>query len=129
MHYLSVFFCSVIDSRTKNRGKLQRDLEANDWVDGRSDIPLITNENKYPDGLQFLPIHISLSNGEIMKLKSKTNILSFTGKLDHFGLRTLAEPFQSEQELSEDENLTEIEVLKERINKIIPLSDFKDIYC
>ena len=53
----------MIDSRTKNRGKLQRDLEANDGVDGRSDIPLITNENKYPDGLQFLPIHISLSNG------------------------------------------------------------------
>ena len=49
--------------------------------------------------------------------------------MDHFGLRKLAEPFQSEQELSEDENLTEIEVLKERINKIIPLSDFKDIYC
>ena len=64
-----------------------------------------------------------------MKLKCKTNILSFTGKLDHFGLRTLAEPFETERELSEEQNMTDLQVLKDRIKTIIPLSDFTDIYC
>ena len=96
---------------------------------GQSDIPLITNDVKYPDGLKFLPTYIHLSNGDIVKLKCKTNILSFTGKLDHFGLRTLAEPFHSERELSEEQNMTDVQVLKDRIKTIFPLSDFTDIYC
>jgi hypothetical protein len=120
----------LIDPRTKDIAGLTRQLEENGGILGDSGIPIVTNLEKYPNEIKNLPYKILLSNGDIMNIRTtKTNIISLTGDLDHFGIRVLAEPFQTEEELSLEQILPDKYVLKDRIKRIFPHSDFNDKFC
>ena len=55
---------------------------------------------KYQGKSKTLPKLILLQNVELLKLKKSVSILNILGKLNHFGLRVLAEPFNSEEDLT-----------------------------
>ena len=117
----------MIDKRTKGLAEIRSQLEEGNGVLGDSGVPIITNEDRFPDQDQMknLPIHILLSNGEIVKLKeTKDNIVALTGKLDHFGLRVLVEPFVSELEIKSENELPDKNHLLQRLKLIFPKSDF-----
>jgi hypothetical protein len=111
----------LIDKRQDNE-VIRRQLEEGGGVLGDSGIEIVTDQSKYPNELTNLPKMILLSNGEIMK--KTENIVSIVGDLDHFGLRILTEPFQSEEEIALEENLPDKNVLIERLKMIFPYSDF-----
>ena len=79
---------------------------------------------KHKGKLKTLPKLILLRNGEVLKLKKSGSILNILGSLNHFGLRVLAEPFSSEEELRNEESLPDRAVLEERLKKIFPFSDY-----
>lgn len=117
----------MIDKRTKGLVELRIQLEEGNGVLGDSGFPIITNENRFQDQdkLKNLPVYILLSNGEIVKLKEKKdNIVAITGKLDHFGLRVLTEPFLSELEIKTENELPDKNHLQQRLKLIFPQSDF-----
>ena len=117
----------MIDKRTKGLVELRIQLEEGNGVLGDSGFPIITNENRFQDQdkLKNLLVYILLSNGEIVKLKEKKdNIVAITGKLDHFGLRVLTEPFLSELEIKTENELPDKNHLQQRLKLIFPQSDF-----
>lgn len=121
-----VYCCSrLLDKRSKGSGTVVRRLEANNGIlMGNHNVPLVTNSNKFPNGLKTLPEYILLKNKTVLKLKRKPNIVIPTGPLNKFGLRVLVEPFQSEQELQNGETLPPMETMKSRLKEILPLSSY-----
>ena len=66
-----------------------------------------------------------LNNGTILKRKNKPCVILPSGNLDNFAMRVLCEPFESEQELIEEKNqLPNIEILKQRMKVLFPMSSF-----
>jgi hypothetical protein len=104
-------------------------LTENDGVWGESDISVITNWDKYPNELKHLPQWILLTNGKLMKLRKNPAVILPTGRLDHFGLRVLCEPFETEQQLIDEQRnnaaLPELETLQQRLKEMYPTSSFE----
>ena len=104
---------------------LKNHLEANAGIKfGTLQIPLITNTEKYQDELQnvsYLPELILLKNGSILKLKKKQKVILPIGDLDNTGLRILCEPYQSEQQLEDEEDLPAISILRDRLKEVFPM--------
>ena len=117
------------DFRHHDKEALLQQLTENDGVLGVSDIPVITNTEKFPHELQFLPNWILLSDGTILKKKNKPNVILPRGKLDHIGMRVLCEPFESEQELihelENDVPMPDIGTLQQRLKAVFPMSCFE----
>ena len=117
------------DFRHHDKEALLQQLTENGGVLGTSDIPVITNIEKFPHELQFLPNWILLTDGTILKRKNKPNVILPRGKLDHIGMRVLCEPFGSEQELLyELENnvpMPEVGTLEQRLKVVFPKSCFE----
>ena len=112
-----------MESRTKNFQKTSDEIEETDGlILGESSIPLITNLDKYPNRLKFLPKFIMLNNHQILKLKDTPCVLSPSTELDHLALRVLAEPFENEDELEDRESYPSLEVLKDRMKLVFPHS-------
>ena len=115
----------LFDNRTRNIEVLKNELEANAGIKfGTLQIPLITNTEKYQDELQnvrYLPELILLKNGKILKLKKKPKVILPIGDLDNTGLRILCEPYQSEQQLEDEEDLPAINILTERLKEVFPM--------
>ena len=84
---------------------------------------------KYPDELKNLPRMILLSNGDIMNIKKESYILTLVGDLDHFGLRTLLEPFRNEEKIALEQNMPDKNVLINRLKEIFPFSDYSSKIC
>ena len=115
----------LLDNRTRNIEVLKNHLEANAGIKfGTLQIPLITNTEKYQDELQnvsYLPELILLKNGSILKLKKKQKVILPIGDLDNTGLRILCEPYQSEQQLEDEEDLPAISILRDRLKEVFPM--------
>ena len=79
---------------------------------------------KHQGKSRTLPKLILLRNGEVLKLKKSVSILNLLGSLNHFGLRVLAEPFTSEEELRNEESLPNRAELEDQLKKIFPFSDY-----
>lgn len=104
--------------------QLMNDLENSNGVLYRNDsIPVITNEEKYPNRHQFLPSEILLSNKQVLRLKKCESLMLPNVKLTPFGLRVLIEPFSTEEELHE-EPPPPLNVLAERLKLVHTKSNF-----
>ena len=60
-----------------------------------------------------------------MKLRESPAVIEPTGRLDHFGMRVLCEPFGNEEELTDDQGLPDIETLNQRLKEMCPTSSFE----
>ena len=112
------------------KGKLDLDLKRqelreNNGVLGESHIRIHTNLHRYPHELEYLPQWILLNNGRVMKLRESPAVIEPTGRLDHFGMRVLCEPFGNEEELTDDQGLPDIETLNQRLKEMCPTSSFE----
>ena len=109
--------------------RLRQELTENNGVLGQSDICVHTNMNKYPNELKYLPQWVLLRNGSIMKLRKTKAVIAPTGRLDHFGMRILCEPFENEQELIDEQannaDLPDLETLEHRLKEMYPTSSFE----
>ena len=115
------------DTRYGNTDKdLQmQQLTENNGVLGESQIRIHTNLHRYPHELEYLPEWILLSNGRVMKLRDSHAVIEPTGRLDHFGMRVLCEPFESEEELLDEQDLPDIGTLTQRLKQLFPSSKFE----
>ena len=112
------------DKRTKCYEEKKQQLVGNDGILGESAIPLLADFDKYPGKTRFLPEMILLSNGEIMKLKSKGSVIKLIGRLDHFGLGVLMEPFKNEDSLKNTYPLPSRSMLEQRLKHLFAFSDY-----
>ena len=111
--------------RYHNKELITQQLNENGGILGNSTIRVITNTERFPQEIKFLPDWIMLKNGTILKRKNEPSVILPSGNLDNFGMRVLCEPFESEQELIEEENqLPSIEILKQRMKVLFPMSSF-----
>ena len=114
------------NKRTKCFEQKKQELVANNGILGESSIPLLADFEKYPGKTRFLPEMILLSDGEIMKLKSKGSVIRLIGRLDHFGLRVLMEPFENEDALIDEYSLPSRTMLEQRLKQMLEFSDYSD---
>ena len=114
------------NKRTKCFEQKKQELVANNGILGESSIPLLADFEKYPGKTRFLPEMILLSDGEIMKLKSKGSVIRLIGRLDHFGLRVLMEPFKNEDALINEYSLPSRSMLEQRLKQMFEFSDYSD---
>ena len=113
-----------LDKRTKGYENTKGELKNSGGIQGQSEQEVVADFEKHKGKLKTLPKLILLRNGEVLKLKKSGSILNILGSLNHFGLRVLAEPFSSEEELRNEESLPGRAELEDRLKKIFPFSDY-----
>ena len=113
------------DTRYGNLTDLQMQQLTENNVLGESQIRIHTNLHRYPHELENLPEWILLNNGRVMKLRDSPAVIEPTGRLDNFGLRVLCEPFESDEELLDEQDLPDIETLTQRLKQLFPSSSFE----
>ena len=101
--------------------KLLLDLEQNDGVifDGEN-IPVITNEEKFPNLCKYLPKLILLQNKQVLRIKKEISLMIPSGPITPFALRLLVEPFSSDLELQDE--FPPVNLLEARFKSILPSS-------
>ena len=113
-----------LDKRTKGYENTKRELANSGGIQGQSEQEVVADFVKHQGKSRTLPKLILLRNGEVLKLKKSVSILNLLGNLNHFGLRVLAEPFTSEEELRNEESLPNRAELEDQLKKIFPFSDY-----
>ena len=109
--------------KNKVTQELLQNLEENDGVLYREQlIPVITNQERYPNCPEFLPSEILLSNKQVLKLKKREFLMLPNVPLTSFGLKVLVEPFSREEDLCEE--TPPMNVLTRRLKSILPKSNF-----
>ena len=111
-------------------GNIDRDLQIQQLTENygvlcEGQIRIHSNLHRYPHELEYLPEWILLSNGRVMKLRDSHAVIEPTGRLDHFGMRVLCEPFESEEELLDEQDLPDIGTLTQRLKQLFPSSSFE----
>ena len=112
-----------LQDQNKVTQELLDNLEENDGVlYGEQSIPVITNQERFPNSPEFLPSQILLSNKQVLKLKKREFLMLPNVPLTSFGLMVLVEPFSTEDDLLEE--TPPIDVLTRRLKSILPKSNF-----
>lgn len=86
-------------------------------------VPLVTNQDRFPDAPRFLPKYILIQGGKILVLKKKPNVVKFKDAAGHLTPLILCEPWRLSQEMDDFENNIELcKLASLRFKKILPLS-------
>ena len=102
--------------------KLILELEQNDGIIfGEEKIPVITNEQKFPQHCKYLPKLILLGNKQVLRLKKELSLMIPSSQITPFALRLLVEPFSSDLELQDVP--PPLNQLEARFKSILPCSN------
>ena len=114
-----------MDKRTNNLSDILKILEHNHGIiESKRKIRIVTDSDKFPNEILYLPEYILLRNKTILKLRELPAVLQLNDDIDLFGLRVLVKPFQSENELTREEELTDIGNMKLQLKEVFPFSAF-----
>ena len=87
-------------------------------------VPLVTNNERFPDAPTFLPKFMLINNHKILALKKKKNVVKFKNKSIALTSLILCEPFTSSDQLNVFENDTYmINNAVLRMKEILPFSE------